>query len=267
MTRVLPWGATPWRSIRWLLPALVAGLLLAGSPGAASAQARDWKAEGELGGNFFYGNREQAQLSSRILVEKADSLFESQSVFRFNYGEATNRDGVREVNRRNWSAAASLDFRPTERYRPFVSGRMESAFERRIALRYNAGAGFRVSWTRDRQNRIDLSASILAERTYAREGGGTSEDDVGLARWSSDLRIRRSYFSDRISLDSNNSYRPVFDSFGNFTLSTRNAFSYNLTEVVALRFTLVTDYDSGAVERGAETNRDGQVQVTIVARF
>jgi hypothetical protein len=261
---------------RGLLPLLLPVLLLLaamGLPGvgggasALEAQSQDWKAEGELGGNFFYGNREQAQLSTRLLVERADSLFESQSVFRFNYGEATNSDGVREVNRRNWSAAASLDFRPEERYRPFVSGRMESAFERRIALRYNAGAGARVSWTRDRRNRIDLSASILAERTYARDGGRGTEEDVGLARWSSDLRIRRSYFDDRFSLDSNNSYRPVFDSFGNFTLSTRNAFSYNLSEVVALRITVVTEYDSGATDRGADTNRDGQVQVTIVARF
>lgn len=243
------------------------GFWVLAQPASLEAQRQDWKAEGEVGGNLFFGTREQAQLSSRLLVERADSLFESQSVFRFNYGEATNRDGVREVNRRNWSAAASLDFRPTDRYRPFVSGRMESSFERRIALRYNAGAGMRVSWTRDRRNRIDLSAAILAERTYARDGGRGTEEDVGLSRWSSDLRIRRSWFDDRVSVDSNNSYRPVFDSFGNFTLSTRNALSYNITEVLALRLTLNTEYDSGALDRGAETNRDGQLQVTIVARF
>jgi hypothetical protein len=237
------------------------------APEDAAAQERDWKAEGELGGNLFFGNRQQSQLSSRILVERADSLFESSSEFRFAYGEVTDRDGVRQVNRRNWSAAASLDFRPMERWRPFVSGRMESAFERRIALRYNAGAGMRMSWVRNRRNRVDLSASILAERTYAREDGRGTEDDVGLARWASTVRVRRSYFGDRLSVDSNNSYRPVFDSFGNFTLSTRNAFSYDLTQVVALRFTVITDYDSGAIERGAETNRDGQVQVTVVARF
>lgn len=236
-------------------------------PAEAAAQEREWKAEGELGGNLFFGNREQSQLSSRILVERADSLFESSSEFRFAYGEVTDQDGVRQVNRRNWSASGALDFRPMERYRPFVSGRMESAFERRIALRYNAGAGLRMSWTRDRRNRVDLSASILAERTYAREGGRGTEEDVGLARWASNFRVRRSYFDDRLSLDSNNAYRPVFDSFGNFTLSTRNAVSYNLTEVVALRVTVITDYDSGAVERGADTNRDGQVQVTVVARF
>ncbi|CAN5678884.1 hypothetical protein BH23GEM11_BH23GEM11_08130 [soil metagenome] len=246
---------------------LVVGLATGGEDANAQNQNRDWNAEGELWGNFFFGNREQTQVSSRVLVERADSLFESASEFRFAYGEATNRDGIREVNRRNWAASASLDFRPTERYRPFVSGRMESAFERRIALRYNAGAGFRVSWDRDRRNRVDLSASILAERTYAREEGRGTEDDVGLARWSSNLRIRRAYWDNRFSLDSNNSYRPVFDSFGNYTLSTRNAFSYNLTEVVALRLTVITDYDSGAQDRGAETNRDGQIQVTVVARF
>ncbi len=237
------------------------------TPEPLSAQARDWKAEGELGGNIFFGNREQTQVSSRVLVERADSLFESSSEFRFAYGEATNRDGVREVNRRNWSAAAALDFRPMERLRPFVSGRMESAFERRIALRYNAGAGMRVSWTRDRRNRVDLSASILAERTYVREGAAGTDEDVGLARWSSDLRVRRSYFDDRFSLDSSTAYRPVFDSFGNFTLSSRNALSYNLSEIVALRVTLITDYDSGAVDRGAGTNQDGQLQMAIVARF
>lgn len=255
--------------LRALASALVVIAALAAGTGQACAQGqnREWKAEGELGGNFFFGNREQTQVSSRVLVERADSLFESTSEFRFAYGEATNRDGIREVNRRNWAASAALDFRPTERYRPFVSGRMESAFERRIALRYNAGAGVRVSWDRDRRNRVDLSASILAERTYAREGGRGTEDDVGLARWSSNLRVRRSYFDDRFSLDSNNSYRPVFDSFGNYTLSTRTAFSYNLTEIVALRLTVITDYDSGALDRGAETNRDGQLQITVVARF
>ncbi|TVP48235.1 MAG: DUF481 domain-containing protein [Gemmatimonadales bacterium] len=259
-------GSGPWRA---LVSALVfaAGLTAGGDAAVAQSQDRDWKAEGELGGNFFFGNREQTQVSSRVLVERADSLFESASEFRFAYGEATDRDGIREVNRRNWAASASLDFRPTERYRPFVSGRMESAFERRIALRYNAGAGFRVSWDRDRRNRVDLSASILAERTYAREGGRGTEEDVGLARWSSNLRIRRAYLDNRFTLDSNNSYRPVFDSFGNYTLSTRNAFSYSLTEVVALRLTVITDFDSGAQERGAETNRDGQIQITLVARF
>jgi hypothetical protein len=231
------------------------------------AQSDDWRVEGELGGAIFFGNREQTQFSTRMIVERADDLFESGSDFRFSYGVATDSDGVREINRRSWSASTSLDFRPNDRWRPSVSGRMESALERRIALRYNAGAGVRVSWDRDRQNRVDFSLSLLAERTYARDGGRGTPDEVSLSRWSSNFRVRRAYFDNRFSIDTNNSYQPVFDSFGNFNLSTRNSFSLGLTEVIALRFSVSIDYDSGAMERGADTNRDGQVQVTMVARF
>lgn len=243
-------------------------IALAGlAPGAAAAQGDDWKVEGELGGAVYFGNREQTQFSTRMVVERADELFESSTDFRFSYGVATDSEGVREINRRSWSASTSLDFRPEQRWRPSVSGRMESALERRIALRYNAGAGMRVSWDRDRRNRIDFSLSIQAERTYAREGGRGTPEEVSLARWSSNFRVRRSYFEDRFSIDSNNTYRPVFDSFDNFTLSSRNSFSFNLTEVIALRFSLSAEFDSGAVDRGAETNRDGQFQVTMVASF
>ena len=236
--------------------------------GQESPGSDEWKAEGELGGSFFFGNREQVQFTTRAEVERADSLFESATELRFSYGEAENRDGEREINRRSWVANTSLDFRPTERLRPFVSGRLESSFERRIALRYNAGTGLRLISERDRRNRIEFAMAIQAERTFARDDADDfTVDDLNVARISSDFRVRRTFFSDRLALDSNTSYRPVFDSFGNFTLSNRNAISYDLTQVLAIRYSVLTEYDSGALERGARTNRDGQMQVTLVARF
>jgi len=257
------------RSLFALASALLLFLGLDASPLAAQSptEPRPWKAEVELGGNVFFGNRDQSQLSTRALVERADSLFESTSEFRFAYGEATNRDDIREVNRRNWSSASSLDFRPQSQFRPFVSGRMESAFERQIALRYNAGAGLRMRWERNRENRVDLSVAILAERTYARDDVGGVEEDVGLARWSSNLRVRRGYFNNRLGLDSNTSYQPELNAFGNYTLSTRNAASLGVTQVIALRVSLLTEYDSGALDRGAKTNRDGQLELSIAAKF
>lgn len=242
-------------------------LFLAPSPVSGQDGSEEWKVEGELGGSFFFGNREQIQFATRAEVERADTLFESATELRFAYGEAENQDGVREVNRRAWMAASALDFRPHERWRPFVSGRIESSFERRIALRYNAGTGVRLSWEQDRRNRVELSVAVQAERTFAREEVQTDAEEVSLARISSSFRVRRTFFSDRFSVDSNSSYRPVFDSFGNFTLSSRNALSYDLTEVLAIRYSILTEYDSGARERGARTNRDGQMQVTLVARF
>ncbi len=248
-------------------PAIVAFVfLLLGVP-HLQAQEKPWSAEGELGGTVFFGNRDQTQIAARLQLERSDSLFESSSDFRFTYGEAEDSEGVKQVNRRSWSAASNLDFRPEERWRPFVSGRLESAFERRIALRFNVGAGMRLEFQRDRLNRIDLAMSLLAERTYAREEGGVTPDDVSLVRWSSNVRIRRSYFEDRLTLDSDNAYQPVFDSFNNFNFRSRNSVSYGLSEAVALRLSYLTEYDSGAKGRGARTNQDGQVQMTVVVRF
>lgn len=235
--------------------------------GDAQGQTGSWSVQTNIGGSFFFGNREHTTFTTRTQIERADELFESSTDLRFNYGEAPNSEGEREVNRRSWQADASLDFRPEDRWRPFVSGHMQSSFERRIALRYDAGAGLRVNWDRDRRNRIGFSLSLLAERTYARDGGRGTPDEVSLTRWSSNLRVRRAYFDDRLRIDTNNSYQPVFDSFGNFNLSSRNSFTISLTEIVGLSLSVQGSYDSGAKDRGADTNRDGSVQVTLQGRF
>jgi hypothetical protein len=245
--------------------ALVFGTMPSGI--TAQAPAGDWSVEAEVGGSVFFGNRPQTQFTAKSEIERSDPLFESNTQFQFTYGVSENNDGVVTVSRRSWTALSSLDFRPEDRWRPFVSGRMESSFERRIALRYDAGAGVKLDSQTDRNNRTEFSLSLLAERTYGRTEGTVSSEDGSLARWSSNLRIRRTLWGDRVSVDLRNGYRPVFDAFGNFTLSNQGTFSLGLTEVVALRLTLRTDYDSGAVDRGASTNHDGRVQISIVAQF
>jgi len=249
--------------------ACLAGTTAAWIPGdlLAQAPAGDWSVEAEVGGSFFFGNRPQTQFTAKTEIERSDPLFESNTQFQFTYGVSENRDGEVTVSRRSWTALSSLDFRPEDRWRPFVSGRMESSFERRIALRYDAGAGVKLDSQIDRNNRTEFSLSLLAERTYGRADGTTAPDDGSLARWSSNLRIRRTFWDSRVAVDLRNGYRPVFDEFGNFTLSNQGTFSMGLTEVVALRLTVRTDYDSGAVERGAASNHDGRVQVSVVTQF
>lgn len=271
--RRTPSDSPPKRSVpegrRVLLSVIlwvVAGVLLP-LPPPAEAQSGSWRVQTNIGGSFFFGNREQTTFTTRTQVERADELFESSTDLRFNYGEAPNSDGERVVTRRSWTADASLDFRPEDRWRPFVSGHMQSSFERRIALRYDAGAGLRVNWDRDRRNRVGFSLSILAERTYAREGGRDTPDEVSLTRWSSNVRVRRAYFDNRFSVDTNNSYQPVFDSFGNFNLNSRNSFTLSLTEIIGLSLSMNWSYDSGAEDRGADTNRDGSVQISLQGRF
>lgn len=239
-------------------------------PPVLEGQRTPWQVEAQVGGSFFFGNRDQTNFSTRGGIERADSLFESATEFRFNYGTQTNDAGETSISARSWTAGTELDFRPGERWVPFVSGTMESSFERRIALRYDTGAGLKMSFQDpdNRRNRIDFGLQILAERTYARdEGGGSVPDEVSLTRWSSNFRLRRQIFDDRLYIDSNNSYRPVFDSFGTFRMSSNNSFSYDLTEVIALRFSVRANYDSRQRDRGADTNYDGRSEISIVASF
>lgn len=244
------------------------GLLPVAQPLIAQTDPGEWSIEAEVGGTVFYGNREQNHFNVGTQIEREDALFESATEFRFTYGTAPDAERKREVVRRSWVANSSLDFQPNERIRPFVSGRMESSFEREIGLRYDAGTGFKFDHRIDRDNRTEFSVSILAERTYSRSpDADTRVDDVSLARFSSDFRFRRTVWGDRVGLDLRAVYRPVFDAFGDFTFSSRNAISLELTEIIALRFSLRHEYDSGAVERGADTNRDGQVQMSVVAGF
>jgi hypothetical protein len=253
----------------WLVLATVVVVPLV-APGPAEGQRNPWRVEGQLGGSFLFGNQDQTNFSTRGAIERADSLFESSTEFRFNYGTQTDDEGVTSVSARSWTATTELDFRPGERWVPFVTGTMHSSFERRIALRYDTGAGLKMSFQDpdNRRNRIDFGLSILAERTYAREGGrGGTPEEVSLTRWSSSFRLRRQVFSQRLYVDSNNSYRPVFDSFGTFRMSSNNSFSYDLTEIIALRFSVRASYDSRQKERGADTNYDGRSEISIVARF
>ncbi len=254
-----------WLSLL-VMPSVPGGFL---GSGELWGQSTPWSVEGELGGSFFFGNRDQTNFSTRAEIERADSLFESSTEFRFLYGTQTNDEGITSVSARSWGAASQLDFRPEALWQPFVSGSIESSFERRIALRYDTGAGLQVSFRdpENSRNRIDFAMSILAERTYAREAVGDDDDEASLTRWSSNLRVRRALFGDRLYFDTNNSYRPVFDSFATFRLNSNNSLSFELTEVIALRFSVRTEYDSRAVERGADTNYDGRTEVSVVVRF
>jgi len=258
------WLAPPFVTVALACFALVACLPMAlhGQPGG-----NQWEVETELGGSVFFGNRQQSQVNTRTEVELANSLFESLLEGRFTYGVATDGDGASQVNRRSWLLRSSVDLRPEGRWRPFVSGQAESVFERRIQLRYDAGSGIKYDNRIDRDNRVEFSVAIIAERTYRRGDESSAGDQVSVGRWSSDLRVRRTFLANRLGIDFRNQYRPVFDELGNFVLSSRNAFTVDLTEVVGLRFTVQTEYDSGARERGADTNLDGQIQLGVVASF
>lgn len=256
---------TPRPSLRTLLPALLA-IAVAAAPILAQDEDR-WTVSGELGASLFFGNTEQATLTSRVSAELADSVRELSADARFAYGEATGADEEPFVIKRSWQVGLSYDHHPFESWSPFVTGTLESSFEKRIEQRYNLGAGGKYTLDRTPSRRVDLSVALLAERTNPSDNMAGPADTELLARWSARLRARRSLAEDRLTLSHETFYGPEFSHFSDFTLTTTTSAAYQLNQVVALKLTFVDNYDSEAVGRGARTNNDGQLFFSVLSSF
>lgn len=252
--------------IRILPVSLATLLILVAVFHASPLLAQEWDVEGEVGASVFFGNTEQVSVNTRAGIERGDSIFELAADVAFNYGEATDSDGLKYVNKRSWSSSVNVDYRPMSRVSPYFFANVESSYEKRLALRHSSGLGGRVQFFRSDRSRVDLSTAVLAERTRPR-GEVNREDDRTLARWSASLRVRRTFGDDRMTFESENSYQPVFNTLNDFTFKSKNSVSYELTSVIAFRFAFTDNYDSGAINRGARTNNDGQLVFSVLSRF
>lgn len=247
----------------WLVSA---GALLA--PGTLFGQAGDWTAEGEVGANLFFGNTSQSTVTTRLATSHADSALEFSSQATFRYGEAENDAGESFVVNRAWDLEGSLDWRPYAAVSPFFFGQIASSLQRRIDFRYNVGGGGKYTFFQNDRSRVDLSLALLAERTY-RDEAVTEEADREslLARWASRFRARHQLSGDRVTLSTENYYRPVFGEFGDYVVESRSTVSYALSEIVTLNLTFRDIYDSRAVSRGAEVNNEGQLLFSVLGSF
>lgn len=254
--------------------ALVASAGGVWAPGSAYAQDEDeeetgldWTLEAELGGTVFFGNKSQSQFTSKTELEVVLARVELGTEIEFTYGISENKQGETVVSRRNWNVDHALDFRPEALWRPFLAGAIQSNFQKKIDARYQAGVGFKYDQQEDRNNRTEFSVAVLGEKTDARSPS-SSIDEGSRARWSSNARIRRTFFEeDRLGIDVQGEYQPVFDEVGNYTWEAAGSLTLNLTEVVGLRMSTKLEYDSRAVARGAKTNQDGKSQMSVVVEL
>ena len=252
-------------------PALALALVASGggvwAPGSAHAQdeaERNWTLEAELGGTVFFGNKPQSQFTSKTEFELVLASFELGTEIEFTYGISENKKGETVVSRRNWNVDHALDFRPEALWRPFLSGAVQSNYQKKIDARYQAGVGLKYDQQENRNNRVEFSVAVLGEKTDVRPSAG-SIDEGSRARWSSHARIRRTFFEeDRLGIDVQGEYQPVFDEVGNYTWEAAGSLTLNLTELVGLRMSTKLEYDSRAVARGAKTNQDGKSQMSVV---
>lgn len=234
--------------------------------GPVAAQAPDRDVEAELGASVFFGNTSQTTINTRLAASRADSMYELSSQGTFSYGEAEDDQGESFVVSRAWDLEASLDWHPYARVSPFVFGQGESSFQRRIDFRYNLGAGGKFTFVQSERSRLDLSLALLAEQTFLRDDAPPSgdADESLLARWAARFRARKELSDGRVTLSTENFYRPVFDDFNDYVVESRSALSFALSEIVSLKLSFVDTYDSRAVARGADANNEGQLLFSVL---
>lgn len=243
--------------------ALVAGPM---DPAAAAGQdaPRPWRAEGELGGAAFFGNTSAMTLTARTALALADSVRELSADGGYTYGQATDRDGDAFVNKRSWAVGLTFDHHPLERWSPFAFGRLESSLEQRIDLRYNLGAGGKYTLVNNPTSMVDLSLAMLGERTVP---AGDVAEPATLLRWSGRLRARRTIAGERLTLASETFWKPRVDEIDEFTLISSSSVAFVLTDRISLKLSFLDSYDSEAKARGARSNNDGQVVLSVLSKL
>lgn len=166
---------------------------LSGPPGAAG-QDSPWSAEGELGASVFFGSTSQTTVATRAAAERADSSYALSAQAAFAYGEGREPTGEDFVAKRDWKVEASLDWHPYGRLSPFVFSTIESSLQRQIDVRFNGGAGGKLTLRRDERSRVDVSVAILGEETRFR-GRVDGESTETRVRWSGRVRAEREWWT------------------------------------------------------------------------
>jgi len=252
--------------IRQFRSAFVGLLLALLAPAAVHAQddeAAEWATAATLGASVFFGNTSQTALLTSVGTTYESSVLALSSAAAFAYGEARDPEGVSSVNKRSWNLSSQIDFDPTNPFNLFVSGKVESVFEKRIDLRWNAGGGARYQFIREDENRASVALAVLGEQTRPRD----SDEIDTVAKWSARLRYTRQLAGGMITFSSDTQFEPELEDLEIYTLSSTNSFTFQLTEGLALQLQLVDEYDTEAEARGARTNNDGRLFVSVVTTF
>lgn len=263
---------------RGVAPGLLAAALLLAAP--ASAQEAGWDGEAELGANIFFGNQDQSLINARLELGHADSTWDFSGGSRYTFGKSTDADGDSRLTHRSWNLGATADYLPFATVSYFGVAGAESSFQREIDLRLTGGAGVKYTFVRSDASLFDTSVALLAERTTfdvdpdppvvpdpENPVADELEDTETLARWSMRVRARRSIDDDRITFESTTFWRPVFDEFDRYVVESTNSAAYAVTENVKFKVSLVDTYDSEAEDRGAGSNNDGQLLISLVGAF
>lgn len=227
----------------------------------------DWTSEAELGASLFFGNTAQALILTRTGTSAEAERFTFATDASFQYGEAAQDEGGRDVSRRSWAAETTLDYRHHDLISSFVHTQVEGSYEKRIDLRVRTGIGARIQVTDDERTKVGLRLSVLAERTDPRLAQPEQEDVRTVARGAMELNLARKLDDDRVRLASTTSYGPRVGRFEDYTVKSISSAAFRVSETMHLKLSFVDSFDSGARDRGARSNNDGELVLSLSTTF
>lgn len=226
----------------------------------------NWKLRTGLSASLLYGNREQRILGTRGDLSRTDSVVELRADVQMSYGEASTETHPRVVFKRLWLGNLTADLLPHDWVSPFVFATVESNLEKRIEGRYSAGIGAKQTLVRSERTDMNVSLGLLGERLVPRTDAPASVTDQTLTRWSVRGKVRQS-LGDRARLIHSTFWRPDAHHASEFLVQSQTDLEVKASQKVALTLSLMHNYDSEAMLRGARTNTDGQMLVGATATW
>lgn len=225
-----------------------------------------WKLRTGLSASLLYGNREQRILGTRADLSRTDSTVELRADLQMAYGEASTETEARMVFKRLWLGNLSADLRPYDPVSPFVFATLESNLEKKIAGRYSAGVGAKQTIVRSENTDLNVSVGLLGERLVPREHATAATMEQRLTRWSLRGKLRQ-MLGERTRVAHSTFWRPDAHRASEFLVQSQTDVEVKASQKVALTLSLLHNYDSEAMARGARTNTDGQMLVGATATW
>jgi hypothetical protein len=247
--------------------AILAFILTLGVTGfPITAWAQDgWRLESDLGVSLYFGASKQNIVRTEGDLDRDAGTWITTFNYGFDYGEATEPGRDSFVSKRSWNLGGAVDLRELRRVSPFFFADGTGSFEKQIDLRLRSGIGARYRFfendATDDSFRLDLSLAGLIDRTDPRAVPGNAGESTTAARLSARLRAGRDF--SRVDLDLTVFYQPSVETFDDYLFDVSASVGLELNDNLALEISIVDEFDSFAVMRGAAANNDGLLIVSL----
>ncbi len=256
--------------------ALLCGLTLAvGGSARAQTPQTSWQRSVEASGTVLYGAASQRVLNGLLALSSESDARQLRADLQTGYGDAIDLvTRERRVIVRNTRGTFGIDLTPRARWSPFAFGLAETSLQQRLASRVSAGAGAKfTAWRPDSvragfQEDASMSLAFLSEQTRGLgQTDSTRSAGVGTRhRWS--LRLRyRTRVGDALRFSHLTLYQPTVDRVARYTMESISTLAVPLRSALELTVTHRERLDSEARDRGAPSNRDGQLLFGVRASF